>query len=345
MTIDAQPQIKFSETVHDFGTIKEDGGVAETYFEFTNIGNQALILNNVKTSCGCTTPEWNNQPIAPGQKGKIKVSYDPKNHPGVFSKNVEVIANTQPSTTKLLIKGKVEPREQTLAELYIKEMGGIRLKSNYVSLGRIYLNEEKTGEVEIVNTSSKSVRPGGIRIPAHIALNFEPEELKPGENGKILIRYDASKKNAYGVVNDRIYLTFNNESKSEYNISVAASIEEDFSLLTPEELALSPVASFDQTVFDFGNIQEGDKVGHEFKISNTGKTDLIIRNVKTSCGCTAVKHSNTVGPGETSILAVEFNSKGKKNRQNNSITVMTNDPSHSSIQLRVTGNVLAEIIN
>lgn len=335
----AQPKIKFTSTEHDFKTIKEDGGLATTVFDFVNAGDKPLILNNVKATCGCTTPEWTRDPVAPGTKGSIKVTYNPKNRPGAFSKGINVYTNTQPSVTVLKIKGKVEPRQKTVEELFPRVMGPLRLKSNYLSMGSMVNTETKTGELNIINTSDSPAKLGLYRSPAHITVKFEPEVVEPGQKGKIVIDYDASKKNAFGYTSDRIYLTINGEKQNTYSIGVSVAIQEDFSKLTPEEIANAPVTSFNEKVFNFGNINQGDKVDHVFKLTNKGKRDLILRNVKTSCGCTAVKHANVVKPGETIDLAVEFNSRGKRSRQNKSITVITNDPKNPTTQLRLMGNV------
>ncbi|MFA9391616.1 MAG: DUF1573 domain-containing protein [Prolixibacteraceae bacterium] len=335
----AQAQIKFSASEHDYGTIKEDGGLAETIFEFVNTGTAPLILNNVKATCGCTTPEWTKSPIAPNQKGSIKVTYNPQNRPGAFTKNVNVYSNTQPSVTVLTIKGKVEPRQKTVEELYPREMGPLRLKSNYLSLGTMYNADAKDGELEFINTSDAPAKIGIYRSPEYIKVKFVPEVVAPGKEGKILVNYDASQKNAYGYVSDRVYLTINDEKQNTYSIGISVSIQEDFSKLTAEQLAKAPVASFDEKVYDFGTINQGDKAAHNFKLTNKGKTDLILRNVKASCGCTAVKHADLVKPGETIEMAVEFNSRGKRSRQNKSITIITNDPKNATIQLRMMGNV------
>lgn len=335
----AQPQINFAKKVHDYGEIKEDGGAATTTFEFTNNGDQPLILNNVKATCGCTTPEWTKNPIPPQGKGTIKVSYNPKNRPGAFSKNVNVYSNTQPSVTVLNIKGKVKPREKTLEEKYPRVMGPLRLKSNYLSLGSMFNEETKDGELELINTSDAPAKLGVLRVPSHIKVKFEPETIAPGKEGKIIINYDAKAKGSYGYASDRVYLTINDEKKNTYSIGTSVSIKEDFSKLTAEELANAPLASFENKVFDFGKITQGEKVGHDFKLTNQGKSELLIRNVKASCGCTAVKHDKVVPPGATIDLKVEFNSRGKRSRQNKSVTVTTNDPKNPTIVLRIMGTV------
>ena len=88
------------------------------------------------------------------------------------------------------------------------------------------------------------------------------------------------------------------------------------------------------------HINQGEKVEHVFTLKNEGKNDLIIRKVKTSCGCTAVKpEKDIVAKGESTPLKVVFNSRGKSGRQNKSITVTTNDPKNHSTILWIKGNV------
>jgi len=75
-------------------------------------------------------------------------------------------------------------------------------------------------------------------------------------------------------------------------------------------------------------------------LSNNGKSELIIRNIRSSCGCTAVAPSTKViGPGESAPIKVTFNSRGKRGRQSKSITVITNDPKNPTSRLRVSTNV------
>ena len=99
--------IEFEKTLHDYGTIKQNGnGVYE--FVFTNTGNQALLISNAKGSCGCTVPVWPKEPIAPGKTGVIKVKYDTK-RVGPFSKSVTLTSNAVNEPTKVIrIKGVVK---------------------------------------------------------------------------------------------------------------------------------------------------------------------------------------------------------------------------------------------
>lgn len=335
----SQPKIEFPETTYDYDDIMEDGGIANAKFVFTNTGNQPLILNNVRATCGCTTPEWTREPILPGKTGMVTVGYNPKNRPGAFSKSVNVYSNSQPGVNVLYIKGKVLPREKSMEEIYPRITGPIRWKSNFMSFGNILNTEIKTQEIEFINASDAPAKMDTMRSPEHISVKFEPQELAPGKTGMMIITFDARKKDAYGTTSDRIYLLINNEKHNTYSVGVSATVNEDFSLLTPEQKANAPVAVFNDKVFDFGSIKQGEKITNIFKLTNTGKSDLLIRNVRASCGCTAVKNENIVKPGKTIDITVEFNSRGKRNRQNKSITITTNDPLNPTSVLRVMGTV------
>ena len=88
----------------DFGAIQE-GAVVEHDFKFRNDGEYPLILNNITSSCGCTTPEWPKDPIGPKQTASIKVRFDTKNKTGPQVKTITVYANTEPAYTELRLKG------------------------------------------------------------------------------------------------------------------------------------------------------------------------------------------------------------------------------------------------
>lgn len=98
-------KVVWQNTKHDFGKIPQ-GVPVSTTFKFKNTGNSPLIISNVKTSCGCTTPFYTKDPILPGKTGVIKAQYNAAN-PGVFNKSITVTTNSGSGTTVLYIKGEV----------------------------------------------------------------------------------------------------------------------------------------------------------------------------------------------------------------------------------------------
>ncbi len=87
------PQFKFEGgDTHDFGVVKR-GPVAMHKFEFTNVGNQPIIITNVTPSCGCTNVDWNKSPVLPGQKGFIQLGLKTEEQHGTFNKEVYIQSN------------------------------------------------------------------------------------------------------------------------------------------------------------------------------------------------------------------------------------------------------------
>jgi len=105
------PNIEFKKTTHDFGKIAQGKPVAHE-FTFTNTGDEPLVLIKVKASCGCTTPSYPREPIAPGEEAKIKAVYNAASV-GKFQKSVTVTTNIKEADNitekrfNLFIKGEV----------------------------------------------------------------------------------------------------------------------------------------------------------------------------------------------------------------------------------------------
>ncbi|CAM4053117.1 DUF1573 domain-containing protein [Flavobacterium antarcticum] len=99
-------QMSFSKLEHDFGTINGEDQV-ETVFSFTNTGEADLVISNAKGSCGCTVPEYPKQPIAPGEKADIKVSFSPKGKNGMQNKTVTLTTNTAKGMEMLTVKANI----------------------------------------------------------------------------------------------------------------------------------------------------------------------------------------------------------------------------------------------
>jgi hypothetical protein len=100
------PVLTFAENQFDFGDIKPDSKVQHT-FKFTNTGKTPLLIADATASCGCTTPSWTKEAVAPGATGEMEVQFDSRGKQGLISKQVNVRANTQPGTTTIYIKGNV----------------------------------------------------------------------------------------------------------------------------------------------------------------------------------------------------------------------------------------------
>ncbi|MDR1601766.1 MAG: DUF1573 domain-containing protein [Tannerella sp.] len=95
-------------TSYDFGNINEADGPASYTFTVMNSGELPLVISRVVPSCGCTTPDWTKEPIAPGKTGDIKVTFNPQGRPGKFVKTINVYSNGKANGSYMLtIRGNV----------------------------------------------------------------------------------------------------------------------------------------------------------------------------------------------------------------------------------------------
>lgn len=103
--------ISFDKTTHDYGTVK-NGSDGHRMFVVKNTGDKPLIISKVQASCGCTTPEWSQDPIMPGKTAQIKVGYN-TTIVGPFTKIIEVYSNDPVNSRSVInIKGVVEGTDE-----------------------------------------------------------------------------------------------------------------------------------------------------------------------------------------------------------------------------------------
>jgi hypothetical protein len=342
VSLSGQPIMKLSVTEHDFGSFKEEAGPQTFNFVVTNTGSSPLVIQNIVASCGCTTPDWTKEPIGPGAKGKITAVYDPKDRPGQFNKTLSVYSNSDPNIVVLTIKGEVLAREKTIEELFTFPVGPVRFESNHLAFTNVKKTEKKIRVMQIVNNSKDPVKVEFDALPAHLALKADPETLKPGQKGIIEGTYDANKNGAWGNVSDLVKIKLNGVVQENVYYYISANLVEDFSNLSREQLEKAPVFQLATTTVDLGKIPGSTANDVEFKFINAGKSDLLIRMVRSSCGCTAVQQGPQgvgIKPGESSSIKATFNSGSYNGRVTKAIYVYTNDPKNSEVVLMLNADV------
>ncbi len=338
----AQPVMKLSESEHNFGTFKEEAGKQTYDFLVTNTGNAPLVIQNIVASCGCTQPQWIKQPIPAGGKGKITAIYDPKDRPGQFNKTLSVYTNSKPEVVVLVIKGEVIPREKTIEELFTFPVGAVRFESNHLAFTNVKKTEKKIRVMQLINTSDEPVKIGFENLPAHLSIKANPETLKPGQKGIVEGTYDATKNSGWGNVSDMVKIKLNDVVQENVYYYVSANLVEDFSSMTKEDMERAPVFKLASSTIDLGKIPGSTANEVEFKFTNEGKSDLLIRHVRSTCGCTAVQQGPQgvgIKPGESSSIKATFNSGSYNGKVTKAIYVYTNDPKNSEVILMLNAEV------
>ncbi len=346
----AQPQIQFDQTTYDFGTIREEGGKVTGRFEFTNVGTEDLVLTNVRPGCGCTAANYSKEPVAPGQKGFIEATYNPYNRPGKFHKNIRVTTNeprfsdgSNAAPHQIFIKGEVLKRPPTEFEKagYTKTGGMARFLEPNITHNA--LNTETI--LDTFKVRNFWTKPVTFTLESKLDCITEASrsfgnELAPGQEGIIVLKYDASKRNAFGLVKDRVTYITNDSIEAKKSLSFAVNIKEDFSALTKKQLKNLPVVSYSITEHDFGTVAKNSKNSIDVVVTNSGKSPLIIRNIVSSSGLYKASASITEIPaGATSTVKVNFNANNRATTQKATIEIITNDPNNPVQVITLKGTI------
>lgn len=337
----ASPEIKWLATEYNFGAFDEDNGVATCEFRYVNTGDAPLVVLNVHTSCGCTTPDYSTAPLAPGDTAAITVKYDPAGRPGRFNKKIQVDSNTPAKRSKLTITGVVVGSSASVARRYPVEMDAMKLRNGAIMFGQVSKGHLKSVFVEGYNRSNDTIRPTLAYKPECVDIVFEPAAVGPGEQVSIVCYYHSAKNRLYGLVEDSVGIIPDTGSET-YTLPLTAIVNEDFSKLTPGQRAKAPeIAVSDKTV-DFGTIaKDAAAVSRTFEITNRGKSALDIRRVYTtdpgvsvSCDKTSIKkgkHATVTVTVDPAALPGEL--------LNARISVIANDPGNATTTVRAVGRI------
>ncbi|GHU88786.1 hypothetical protein FACS1894155_04360 [Bacteroidia bacterium] len=329
-----KPVAKFDKTTHDFGQVSENDGDVSCKFFLTNDGDAPLVITNVTASCGCTTPEWTKEPIAPKAKGSVTVTYGAKGRPGPISKTVSVYTNQGDAPIVLSIKGNVNPKPLTPEEKFPQQIGDMRMRDFGLNYGNMPVNTQKTQIIDIYNAGKTALTLKYEKLPQYITVKTEPAVIPANTEGKLVVTFNAAVAKTYGKFTDTFGVIVNNVKPANNRISYIATIIDDFKDVN---MATAPKLGTSVSYFNFGPLSEAGAVTTQsLKISNSGQTDLLIRKVSCNDPNIIITSSKSVvKPGEIVDVKVTV-SKKIKNMTNAVLTIVTNDPVSTVRDLRVT---------
>ncbi len=330
-------QVRWLETEHDFGAFNEDDGKVSTEFKFVNDSESPVTIDHVRSSCGCTVPQYSKATVNHGDTAAITVVYNPSGRPGRFSKSLMVKLSND-STEKLLIKGVVIGAQNTLRSRFPVTAGPIRLRGNMVTFGAVKTGKIKSQFVEVYNSSHSPVVPRWTDIPQYLRVTAAHDTVQPGEQGVYSFVLAPTKSTPYGILTDS--LTLNVPGEPPFRFEIAAIVEEDFSGLTEKQLADAPRIITATDMLDFGDFfRTGQPITRQLRVTNTGKNDLLIRRAHTSePGFTVKAPFSKLKKGKSGTVTVTFDPASfSAPLLNSRLQVITNDPSHPLTTIRLVG--------
>jgi len=330
-----KPQIHFEKKSYDFGKINENDGKATHVFEFTNNGNAPLVVNKVQASCGCTSPSWTKEPIEPGKKGSITVTYNPAGRPGAFNKTITVYSNSAEDQERLTIQGEVQVSAAASGSDFSVVVGDLRLKSKFVQMNNVEKVKNQVRILDVQNTAKVAIKPSFESLPPYLNVTVTPDILKPNDEGKITFTFNPKKCNVWGPVTDDVYMVLDGKRvfSDDYKFTVVGNLIEDFSKMTLEQKRVAPISEAPVKSLSFGVIKSGQRKVGKFYVSNKGQNQLEIRRIINNNPELKVKSSkNSVKGGKTADIIVDLDTKNMaEGEYTKSFTIQTNDPDNSYI--------------
>lgn len=332
--------LHFFSLSYDYGHIAEEGGSVRCSFEAENRGYTNIDILNIVTTCGCTSATYEQRSVAPGERFRFEVSYDPMNRPGRIDKHIFVHTSDSSDPIKLHIKGYVQPRERTIDELYPFDMGGgLRLISNFHAFG--YLEHGKSIERQIgyANASDRTITLSLNNIaPSGLLEIIAPTSIAPHTSGDITLRYTADiHASTYGTVEDRIQVKVDGQPAA-YDISTLAIVVDNFDVV--DDIS-APRLAISKNIIKFGEVNDYNAVMKlSVELHNEGESPLAVRAIESGSAAVRVQESAGfyISPGASHRLTVELHSTYIDDRDNpfvTRVTIVTNDPVRPMQTIRV----------
>jgi len=162
----------------------------------------------------------------------------------------------------------------------------------------------------------------------------EKKELAPGESTNLIVTFNSAGRMGKQSKTIRIYS--NDPENPELVLSFTGNV-----VSASQVSDGAPTIYFSETEHDFGKVNEGDKVNYTFNFANKGTSELTIKDIKTSCGCTAALLSqDNLAPGQEGTLKVELNTQNRSGKMSRTVTISSNDPKDPAKVLTIYADVV-----
>lgn len=341
----AQPVASWQETTHDFGTFHESAGGQSCRFVVTNTGDSAMVITQVKSTCGCTVASHPTAPITPGSSDGIDITFTPTGRPGPFEKAVWVYTNTTPGRTRLVIKGIVVGSPESVSRYFPVGAGDLQFTNLAMAAGEVKKGVLRNNSITAYNAGSDTLVITFDNNTSHITPHAVPDTVAPGSISTMTFFFDTMRTPVWGINDDHLTIIATplkgDKAPIHADANVVVNVVEDFSRLTDEERASAPVCEVGRDKLVFENLRSGEIAEGMLTIKNTGKSNMIVRRVMAADKAITTKCDKTLlKPGNQATVTIKVN-PGKMSDKvlNSQITVITNDPLTPRTTVRVVGEV------
>ncbi len=335
--VQAQPQITFDSETKDLGYILWRNPVTVTY-NFTNTGNEPLVISNVTVSCGCIDADWTKEPVLSGEKGVITATFDAEAI-GRFYKDLGVYCNASTEPVYISFNGEVTAEDKNFSLTHPYQIGAILIDRDELDFDAVYKGERPVIELQVANISNRVYSPVLMHLPPFLETEAVPDKLGRGKTGTIRVTLNTDKLPKLGFTRTSVYLSryFGDKVSAENEIPVSVALLPDFTHLTDYQRNNPPVISVSSEELIFTDLRPNQKKSGNVVITNTGKSDLVIQDMQVfSTALEASLKKNVLKPGESVRMKITVRAKNLPVVKGGLRVVMiTNDPEHPMVTIRI----------
>ena len=193
------------------------------------------------------------------------------------------------------------------------------LQQNSFEFGDIKQGETVSHTFVLTNSGGDLLKIANVQASCGCTAAVpEKSELAPGESTNLTVKFNSTGRQ--GAQKKTVKIFTNDPQAPEMTVTITGNV------VAGDQSGAVPTIYFPESQHDFGKVSEGEKVNYTFRFVNKGTSELIIKDVKSSCGCTAaLLNSSNIKPGQEGTLKVEFDTKNRSGKNSKTVTVQSND--------------------
>lgn len=307
-------------------------------FEIKNKNNHSIRISDVRTSCGCTSVEYPKGEIPSNGTFVVKVTYDAQTM-GHFNKLIDVYSDSDKKPLVLKMRGNVVREVVDFGGGYDFALGSIKADRNDLEFDDVNRGERPQQKIHILNTTSETIQPVVMHLPAFLQAEVSPSKVAPGHGGVVTITLDSHKLKDMGLTQTSVYLgSFPGDRVShDKEISVSAVLLPKFDNLTAKQLANAPKLNLSTSELDLGAFNGKKKLKGEIVVRNDGKSALNIKSLQMfTSGIQLSLGKMKLAPGESTKLKITAEERLLKSaRSKPRVLMITNDPTQPKVVIHI----------
>lgn len=333
----ASADIEWLEKDYDFGLMKEIAGPRTGYGRFVNLGPDTTVINKVRPSCGCTSAEYTDDLIAPGDTATISFTYNPAGRPGRFEKTVKVYVGERNELHSIGICGTVIGAPASLSQDYPVENGRMRLSSDKLDMGKVEHGFSTYEFLKGYNQSADTIHPFAELDSRVLSAVMSSESVPPGDIFSISFYFNSRLDGQLGASVVPVAVYSDADKSERIDVQVLTEVVPHAAKLTDEQLSKAPKLYLAETRVE---LPAADKrVKFKFPIENQGVEDLLVQRVYSRSEAVKItKMPTKLKSGRSAYVEGEVDlGKIATSAYGVIVEIITNDPRVPVDQVRLSG--------